>query len=146
MKKIGEEIRRAIEESIGELSKISEEAARKKKMPKSWSKKEIIGHLIDSAANNHHRIVRAAYNAAADFPPYDQNKWVEIQQYQEMPWADLIELFACYNHQLSRVVASFPSEALGNPVNIGKAEKVTVQFVITDYLRHLKHHLVRVLQ
>lgn len=146
MKNIGEEIRRAIEESKDKLSRISEEAARKKPAPESWSKKEIIGHLIDSASNNHQRIVRAAYNAAADFPPYNQDKWVEIQKYQEMPWADLIELLACYNYQLSRVVEGFPSEMLSNPVNIGKPEKVTIEFVIVDYLRHLKHHLGKVLQ
>jgi hypothetical protein len=123
------------------LIEISPETAGIKPKPEKWSKKEILGHLIDSAANNHQRYVRAAQNIAADFPPYNQNRWVEVQGYNKLDWHGLIELFYYYNMHISHVIDLLPEEVLTNPVNIGKENSVTLEFVITDYLRHLKHHV-----
>jgi hypothetical protein len=125
------------------LLEISPEIASIKLRPEKWSKKEILGHLIDSAANNHQRFVRAAQNLAADFPPYNQNRWVEVQCYNKMEWRDLIELLFYYNTHLSKVIDFLPEEVLANPVNIGKEDPVTLEFIITDYLRHLKHHVAQ---
>ena len=112
-----------------------------KASPDKWSRKEILGHLIDSAANNHQRFVRGGYNAAADFPPYSQNDWVRIQKYHESEWKDLIALWSAYNLHLCHVIERLPEEALSAPCNIGKEEPVTLAFVIKDYLRHLQHHM-----
>jgi hypothetical protein len=109
--------------------------------PETWSRQEILGHLIDSASNNHQRIVRGAYNAALDFPPYNQVAWVSVQRYPEADWRELVELFTLLNLHLCRVIEGLPAEALAHPVNIGKEAPVTVDFIITDYLRHLRHHL-----
>lgn len=108
MKKIAENIREAINNSRKELLKVDEETASIKSSMSSWSKKEILGHLIDSASNNHQRFVRAAQNIALDFPTYNQNKWVEIQQYNLCEWENLIDLFYQYNLHLSHVIKFLP--------------------------------------
>jgi hypothetical protein len=145
MKEIAEKIRRLIAAAQPELLKISPETAGEKPGPAAWSKKEIIGHLIDSAANNHQRFVRAAQNLAADFPPYNQDRWVEIQGYDTMSWPDLVEFFCLYNRHLCRVLDVLPEEVLSNPCNIGKENPVTLEFVIKDYFRHLQHHIEKIL-
>lgn len=146
MKTTSEKIHEIIVATKPELLKIPPEVASKKRGPDTWSKKEILGHLIDSASNNHQRFVRAAQNIAGDFPTYDQNRWVEVQRYNEANWSGLVELFSQYNLHLCRVIDSLPLEALNNPCNIGKENPVTLEFVIEDYLRHLRHHVEQILE
>lgn len=143
---ISEKIREAIETAKTELLKITNEIAGKKENPRKWSKKEILGHLIDSASNNHQRFVRGAQNIAGDFPTYNQDRWVEIQHYNEMNWNDLVEHFYQYNLHICKLINSLPDNVLDNPCNIGKDNYVTLKFVIDDYLRHLKHHLDKILE
>lgn len=145
MKEIASKIRETVKNTKPELLKISQEDAGKKSSPSSWSKKEILGHLIDSASNNHQRFVRAAQNIAGDFPTYNQNRWVEVQKYNDRNWDDLIELFSNYNLHLSHVIDCLPPEALNNNCNIGKEDHVSLEFVIRDYLRHLEHHIEKIL-
>ena len=141
MKEIAQEIRKTIEDALDVLKAVSPEEAAFKQSPTSWSKKEILGHLIDSAANNHQRFVRACYDAAADFPPYDQIEWVQIQQYKQSEWKDLIGFWAAYNFHITNLIERIPEASLSSPVNIGRDEPVTLEFVIVDYLRHLQHHV-----
>jgi len=145
MKIIADKIRELIEGAKPELLKISPEIAGKKAGPDIWSKKEILGHLIDSASNNHQRFVRGAQNAARDFPTYNQDGWVEVQCYNEMDWLNLVDLFFRYNLHLCRVIGFLPREVLDNPCNVGKKNPVTLKFVIEDYLRHLRHHIEDIL-
>jgi hypothetical protein len=139
-------IRELIAATKPQLLNIPPEVASKKRGPDAWSKKEILGHLIDSASNNHQRFVRGAQNLAVDFPTYNQNSWVEVQHYGEMDWINLIEFFSHYNLHLCRVIDSLPEEALSNPCNIGKENPATLEFVIDDYLRHLRHHVEQILE
>jgi hypothetical protein len=141
MKIITEKVREVIAAAKPELLKISPEIACKKVSPDTWSKKEILGHLIDSVANNHQRFVRGAQSAARDFPTYNQDRWVEVQCYNEMDWLDLVDLFFRYNLHLCRVIDFLPQEVLDNPCNVGKKNRVTLSFVIEDYLGHLRHHI-----
>ena len=62
------------------LIEIPEAAATYKPDPDRWSKKEILGHLIDSASNNHQRFVRAQFTARLEFPEYEQKSWVKSQR------------------------------------------------------------------
>jgi hypothetical protein len=146
MKEIADEIRAIVANALGPLSSITPGKASFKENPDKWSKKEILGHLTDSAANNHQRFVRAGYNAAADFPPYSQNEWVRIQKYNESEWTDLIAFWSAYNLHLCHIIDRLPEEALSSPCNIGKEEPVTLEFVIKDYLRHLRHHMNVILE
>jgi hypothetical protein len=146
MKDIAREIRITVEEVSGLLSSMKPNEVSSKDSPDEWSKKEILGHLIDSAANNHQRFVRASCHSAATFPPYNQDDWVRIQRYNESEWATLVALWSAYNRHLSDVIERIPADALFSPCNIGKEEPVPLEFVIRDYLRHLRHHLNKILE
>lgn len=143
---VSEGIRETISKAKPELLKISPELAVIKSQPGSWSKKEILGHLIDSASNNHQRFVRGAQNAAMNFPVYKQNLWVDLQHYNEIEWFNLIELFYQYNYHISKVIDFLPRESLNNLCNIGKEKPVSLKFIIEDYLSHLKHHIEKILE
>jgi hypothetical protein len=145
MEKLSDKIRATIEHAKPVLLGISPDFASIKPAPEEWSKKQILGHLIDSALNNHQRCVRGGYNAAEQFPPYNQNRWVEIQGYQERDWVDLINLWELNNLHLCQVLDRLPLKDLDNLCNIGRESPVTLGFVMEDYLRHLKMHLDQIL-
>lgn len=127
------------------LAAISEADATPKPADGRWSKKEVLGHLIDSAANNHQRFVRGQFAPHSDMPGYEQERWVEAQQYAAEPWADLVNLWLLLNRHLLHVVRAVPATALANTISIGGREPVTLGFVIDDYLGHLQHHLEQIL-
>ena len=141
MKNLSEELRKTVLEAEQKLNSIKDWDYRT--APGKWSKKQILGHLIDSAANNHQRFVRIQYE---DTPliTYDQNKWVEVQKYNDAPVELLINLWISYNKHLAFVISQLSAEALSRKCNIGKEEPVTLEFIATDYLRHLKHHFEQV--
>ncbi len=113
--------------------------------PGKWSPKEIIGHLIDSAANNHQRFVRAmAGTTEMTAYRYDQNHWVASQNYQEESWEDLVHLWFYYNLHLSRVMAQIPDNTGDVLLQMGPTITVTLQYVVEDYLVHLEHHLTSI--
>jgi hypothetical protein len=145
MKDIAHQLRSIIATVEPQLSRMNHDDMGFKPDPHEWSKKEILGHLIDSAANNHQRFVRAVNKVAAQFPTYDQNEWVRIQRYNERPWPSLIALWSVYNKHLSHVIECIPEDAESSPCNIGKEEPVPLNFVIKDYLRHLQQHLKEIL-
>jgi len=146
MNEIAEKIRKDFAAARPKLLALDPALARQKNSPDVWSRQETLGHLIDSALNNHQRIVRASHNAAADFPTYDQNRWVQVQRFGEMNWLELVDLFSLINNHLCRVIDHLPEDVLGNPCNIGRQTPVTLRFVIEDYHRHLRLHLEQVLR
>ncbi len=146
MKDIARQIRAIIDTVEPRLSRMNHDETGFKPDPYGWSKKESLGHLIDSAANNHQRFVRAVNNVAARFPTYDQDEWVRIQRYNEAPWSSLVALWSAYNLHLSRVIECIPEDAESSPCNIGKEKPVPLGFVVNDYLRHLRHHLKDILE
>jgi hypothetical protein len=127
------------------LAAISEADATRQPAEGRWSKKEILGHLVDSAGNNHQRFVRAQFAPHIDLPGYEQERWVAAQQYAAEPWADLVNLWLSLNRHLLHVVRAVPAAALANTISIGGREPVTLGFVIDDYLGHLQHHLEQIL-
>jgi len=121
----------------------------------AWSIKEIIGHLIDSAAHNHQRFVRAELQADLVFPGYDQDDWVRAQAYHSAPWGPLLTLWQSYNLHLARVMATMPASIrerrreTHNFHQIGfrsfSADRpVTLDDLMEDYVLHLEHHLAQV--
>lgn len=109
-----------------------------------WSRKQILGHLIDSASNNHQRFVRAAQQASLEFPAYDQDGNIRVQAPQEADWAVLISLWAAYNRYLAHVIAHLPANKSETPCRIGAGAPVTLKFLADDYLRHMLHHLSQI--
>lgn len=133
----------AVDAAAARLRPLSEAEVSASPSPDDWSVKQIVGHLIDSAANNHQRFVRAQAGPVV-LPGYDQNAWVDAQGYQEHVWPDLLEFWVRYNHQLSRVIRRIPAAALGTECRIGADDPVTLGFLVEDYLSHLEHHLRQV--
>jgi len=106
--------------------------------------KQIVGHLIDSASNNHQRFVRAALQGSLEFPGYDQDGCVHVQSVQQAPWPALVALWAAYNRYLAHVIAYLPPEKLAAPCRIGSGQPVTLGFLVEDYVNHLLHHLSQI--
>jgi hypothetical protein len=146
MKQTAKEIRAVIENAESAINNITDEEAGIKPSPEKWCKKEILGHLIDSAANNHQRFVRAVYKTADQFPTYNQNEWVRIQQYDKSSWTNLIVLWEAYNYHLCDLIERLPDDVKEAPINTGKDVPATLEFVVKDYLRHLKHHLEKIIE
>jgi hypothetical protein len=103
----------------------------------------VIGHLIDSAANNHHRFVRGQEGESYTGPGYTQDHWVAVQGYQDASWDDLIALWRAYNRHLARVIERIPEAKRGTTCTIGSYERMTLGFVASDYVRHVRHHLAQ---
>jgi DinB superfamily len=129
-----------------ELEAISEEQASIKVIDGKWSMKEIIGHLIDSASNNQQRFVRLQNEAENVSIRYDQEFWVSKQAYQSEKWVDLVSLWLLYNRHLSHVIANLNPAMLDNTCDMGYPDRKTLSFVVTDYLRHLEHHLKQIFE
>ena len=117
------------------------ETAHQKPAPDRWSISEVVGHLIDSACNNHQRFVRAQFCDALEFPKYDQNEWVAAGGYQRGDWVSLVQLWYHYNRQIAALMRGVPESQLATPCKIGSGGSCTLEFLITDYLDHLNHHL-----
>lgn len=112
----------------------------------TWSPKEELGHLIDSAANNHIRFVGAATEPEFRGPTYAQNAWVCLHDYQNMPWMTIVSFWAQYNNFLASLISHISHDKLSTPCFIGSGERVTLRFVIEDYMLHMQHHLDHLLQ
>jgi hypothetical protein len=123
------------------LVDISEADAAAKPDASRWSKKEILGHLIDSAGNNHQRFVRAQFTPLLEIPSYQQEHWVASQAYATEPWPDLVNLWLLLNRHLLHVVKAMPPAVLNNQLSIAGRPAVPLSFVVKDYLGHMENHL-----
>ena len=110
-----------------------------------WAKKEILGHLLDSASNNHQRFVRAPLQGSLTFPGYDQNALVNLENFAEIDWDFLVDFWAAYNRFLAHVISQLPADAAQIMCHIGNNAPATLGWVAEDYVAHLKHHLNQVL-
>lgn len=147
-----EDMRSVIESGAERLLSISEAESETRRAAGKWSSKEIIGHLIDSAANNHSRFVAAQFKDDLIFPGYDQEAWVTSQNYQRSSLPALITLWKSYNLHLLHIVSSIPEDKLKQlcPSHslhriawkaVDEAEPATLEYLISDYIEHMKHHL-----
>lgn len=112
----------------------------------AWTRLEMLGHLIDSAANNHQRFVRAMAEGDLVWPGYDQEPMVRVQQFGRANPSLLIGLWESFNLYLARLMTLIPNERLGAGCVIGGAEAVTLGFLVTDYVVHMQHHLRQIFE
>lgn len=139
------ELSETIKFTSKKLTEINSEEAKKKPLPDKWSKQEILGHLIDSAVNNHQRFVRAQQIEELIFPGYDQDFWVAEQKYNEKNWRELIKFWELYNYHIIHILKNIPEEKLNRVCKIGESESVSFEELIKDYLVHLKHHINQII-
>ena len=138
------ELRQVANSFSTELLAADARAAARRPDAQTWSPKEVLGHLIDSAANNHQRFVRAQETDALTAPGYEQNHWVRSQGYQDADWPHLVALWTHLNLHLADVIARIPPGKYAVPCVIGGSDPVPLEFVIVDYLRHVEHHMAQI--
>jgi len=104
--------------------------------------KEILGHLVDSASNNHQRMVRLQYIPNLDFPDYQQDNdlWIAIQDYQNADWITIIQLWKYYNLHIVQVIKSVDLSKLNNSWQSFEGDIVTLSQLIEGYLGHMDLH------
>jgi hypothetical protein len=145
-------LRDSVEHARPRLARIDDVLSARHPAPGKWSPREIIGHLIDSAQNNHGRFVRAQLADDLISPGYAQDDWVRVQGYNERDWSELVELWARYNINISHVMARVPSDIAGRPRRkhnlherawkpVPADEPATLAYFMADYVGHIEHHL-----
>jgi hypothetical protein len=123
------------------LSSLAPEVAGHRPKPGAWSKKEELGHLIDSAINNYARIIRVQLEDSPALPDYKQDAWVERQGYDERHWAQLISLWAALNAHMLAAARRIPADAIARTCTVAGGQPITLGFLIEDYVDHMVHHL-----
>src|SRR5215204_2300793 len=116
MRETAEELGKILVKACSMLTLIEEEDASFKPAPDKWSKKEILGHLIDSASNNHQKFVRTMAEKHVDFVGYKQNHWVDSQKYNRRNWHDLLFLWRTLNLHLAHIIENVAPEAVANEI------------------------------
>ncbi|GAC1418009.1 MAG: DinB family protein [Gemmatimonadaceae bacterium] len=150
-----EALRRAIHDATPVLQGMSEEASRLRPGPGKWCPREVIGHLIDSASNNHQRFVRAQFQEDLIFSGYEQDAWVSLQRYRDAPWNELITLWRSFNLHIARIMEAVPKDErirLRARHNLDELAwkpvppelPATLDYFMSDYVAHLEHHLRQV--
>ena len=151
-----DDFRETILDATARLRDITPEQSRNKVSDSDWSRIEVLGHLVDSAANNHQRFVCAQFTDDLVFPGYDGDEWVSVQKYRDESWPDLINLWASYNLHLVHVFSTIPEKVLTKSrerhnldeiafVHVPRNEPTTLEYLIRDYVVHLRHHLNQIL-
>jgi len=134
-------LRNLLDRIPGRLEKLPKDAVESKTSQSKWSAKEELGHLLDSAANNHQRIVRAQLEDRPSMPGYDQTGWVTVHGYQRRDWRELVELWQALNRQLLAAAEAVPDSSWSRTLTVAGSQPLTLQFVFEDYVAHMVHHL-----
>jgi hypothetical protein len=125
------------------LTEIEEMKFSEKQNLEKWSKKEILGHLIDSATNNHQRFVRCQFENIPKIV-YDQNNWNKFNFYQQIDKSQIIEFWTIYNKQLVQLIKNISNENLLKECKTSDDKNYTIEYLISDYVEHLEHHLQQI--
>ena len=150
-----DDLRATVERACRLLDAMPAEVATRRPAPGKWSPIEILGHLIDSASNNHQRFVRAQFSEDLRFDGYAQDAWVLAQAYQAAAWPDVVSLWRSLNLHLAHVMEQTPRvelERLRTVHNLDQLawevvprdESTTLEYFMRDYVGHLKHHLQQI--
>lgn len=152
-----EDMRSAIDDASVRLHSITEAESELRRATGKWSAKETLGHLIDSAANNHARFVTGQLKDDLVFNGYDQEAWVATQRYHQSSWPVLVTLWKSYNLHLLHVVSSIPDDKLKQPRRkhnlnsiawklVNEGEPTSLEYLVLDYIEHMKHHLRQIFE
>ena len=135
-----------IERELPNLRALDEQGASVPRGTGKWCPKEELGHLIDSATNNHVRFVCGAVQPEYRGTSYAQEEWVRMHGYHDMQWETIVSFWFQYNQLLARLVANIPQDRLATKCLIATGPEVRLGFVIEDYIMHMKHHIDQILK
>lgn len=144
MRELSEQIKRTVEKSAEWIGAIDAGTFEKKSSAK-WSKKEVLGHLVDSAQNNLQRLIRVQHESIPKII-YDQDEWMRLSAYQSYDRGQLLQLWVLLNHHYCHVLRIINPENLDRQCDTGKQGKDlhTLKFLAEDYLSHMLHHLSQI--
>ena len=143
--KLGEAINKSLFSVLQSLRSLDEKKAKIKPQPDSWAQIEILGHLVDSAINNHQRIVRVILEPHTEAKGYKQNDWVNAVNYISFDWKMLLSIWIHLNYLLASTVQEILETALSHTISIDGNAPITLQFLIEDYNTHLQQHLKQII-
>ncbi len=128
----------------GILKNIPDSEFSERPAPGKWSKKEILGHLIDSATNNHHRFVRAQFE---DMPTidYNQDLWNNHSYHQQIDSHHLIAFWEMYNRHIMELIRQIPQDQIGKECRMSDGSIRSLSWLLDDYVRHAEHHLRQII-
>jgi hypothetical protein len=126
------------------LQQLSEAQMNYRYAPGKWSKREEIGHLVDSAQNNIRRFIEAQYQELPPVIVYNQDEWVKRSDYAHYQTIDLLRLWILVNHHLLIILRKMPEENYGRTCM--RRELHTMEWLAADYVKHLLYHLHRILE
>lgn len=147
LEKIVDRLQEHVNTVPSKFLKYSEEDLRRKPAPNKWSKKELLGHLIDSATNNHHRFIKAQFQGDPFIlEPYEQDEWNRIQRYNEVDTKFLVEFWKMYNLYIIQLIINFPEEKLQIKCKSTDDREAAenILLLIIDYVDHMDHHLKQI--
>jgi hypothetical protein len=141
---------------LKELKQMNDAEMSIKPSPEKWSKKEILGHLIDSAYNNHLRFMRATEKPDLIFPGYDQPKWVRRNNYQNRPTSEIISTWEIVNNHIYELMKGIPEEVMNRKTTrhnfdlicmhfLEREKPTSLSYLVWDYLDHMEHHIAQIL-
>ncbi|MDR2040228.1 MAG: DinB family protein [Bacteroidales bacterium] len=138
-----DEIRKVINEWEQKLLLLPEKGITEKRNHQNRTIKQLLGHLIDSASNNHQRIIRLQYNDHLIFPDYtqDNDRWIAIQDYQHADWENLVQLWKYFNLHIIHLIETVDQSKLNNYWTDFEGRKVTLEEMIKGYSSHLNLHM-----
>ena len=138
---IAADLHAAIRAGLNLFQHVDETRTAERPAKGGWCAREILGHLVDSACNNHRRFIIGRGSPPLKFDGYDGDAWVERQRYAQVPFRDIVALWSAYNRHLAHLIATTPPDALENSGDGPEGGVVTLGFLMEDYVTHLRHHL-----
>ena len=145
----------AIQQHYDRLFILPESTIRQQPAPDKWSPIQILGHLVDSACNNHRRFTIAQWQDHMVFDGYQQDNWVHYQDYQNADWQQVLTLWRAYNLHICRIMENTPLEKLKKEVRehnlhqiamvtVSEDQSVTLEYFMKDYIFHIEHHMKQI--
>ena len=147
MKKVTEELQRIVAEYTTKISSLPEKEFAAKPLPNKWSKKEVLGHLIDSAQNNLRRFICGQYENSPPHIIYEQDFWVSANAYGQAKSEEVIQLWQLINQRIYDVIDPMPVANYSNACNTGRTTEQlhSIEWLAEDYVKHMKHHLNQII-
>ena len=147
MKEVTEELDSIVSEFVAKISAISEKDFAAKPLPNKWSKKEVLGHLIDSAQNNLRRFICGQYESTPPHIIYEQDFWVSANAYGQAKSEHVIQLWQLINMRLCDVLNAMPPGNCNKNCNTGRTSEQlrSLEWLAEDYVKHMKHHLNQII-